>query len=190
MMQERNLLTNSALSPHHSLLKMKESGPQSSLLLHHSFVELTAELLNRGCCIRFQATGHSMYPAIKDGEIIKVEPVEPSQIKKGDILLYRVKKGVIAHRVVHIERRNGGPPFFVLRGDSLEACDGIVEPRQVIGRVISVERNGHDYKLNGVHAKLLQHLRFCVSSARKRIAQIPLAKRLYFFFKPQACPVE
>src|SRR3990170_6699742 len=106
------------------------------------FVEMTAELLSRGSSVRFQATGHSMYPAIKDGEMIKVEPVEPSQIKKGDIVLYRMKKGVIAHRVVHIERRNGGPPFFVLCGDTLETCDGIVEPRQVIGRVISVERNG------------------------------------------------
>ena len=126
----------------------------------NGFVELTAELLERGACVRFQATGHSMYPAIKDGEIIKVEPVEPSHIKKGDIVLYRMKKGVIAHRVVHIETRNGGPPFFVLRGDTLETCDGIVEPRQVIGRVISVERNGHDYKLNGIHAKLFHNLRF------------------------------
>jgi signal peptidase I len=129
-----------------------------------------------------------MYPAIKDGEIIKVEPVELSHIKRGDIVFYRTKKGVIAHRVVHIERRNGGPPFFVLRGDSLEACDGIVEPRQVVGRVISVERNGHDYKLSSIHAKLFYNLHFYGSSLRKRLAQIPLAKRLYFFFKPQGLP--
>jgi signal peptidase I len=119
----------------------------------NEFVELTAELLERGNCVRFQATGHSMYPAIKDGEIIKVEPVEPSHIKKGDIVLYRMKKGVIAHRVVRIERRNGGPPFFVLRGDTLKTCDGTVEPRQVIGRVISVERNGHDCRLDSRYAK-------------------------------------
>jgi signal peptidase I len=131
-----------------------------------------------------------MYPAIRDGEIIKVEPVEPSHIKKGDIVLYRMKKGVIAHRVVHIERRNGGPPFFVLRGDAFETCDGIVEPRQVIGRVISVERNGRDYKLNGIHAKLFHNLRFYTSSLRRRLSQIPLARRFYVYLKAQACPVE
>ena len=152
----------------------------------NGFVELTAELLERGTCVRFQAAGHSMYPAIKDGEMIKVEPVEPSHIKKGDIVLYRMKKGVIAHRVVHIKRRNNDPPFFVLRGDTLETCDGIVEPRQVIGRVISVERNGHDYKLNSMHAKLLHHFRICISFIKRRLAQIPLAKRLHICLKPQA----
>ena len=150
------------------------------------FVEMTAELLSRGSSVRFQATGHSMYPAIKDGEMIKVEPVEPSQIKKGDIVLYRMKKGVIAHRVVHIERRNGGTPFFVLRGDTLETCDGIVEPRQVIGRVISVERNGHDHQLNSTRAKLLHNFRIYISVIKRRLAQIPLAKRLYICLKPQA----
>jgi signal peptidase I len=130
-----------------------------------------------------------MYPAVKDGEIIKVEPVDHSHIKKGDIVLYRMKKGVIAHRVVHIEKRNGGPPFFVLRGDALETCDGIVEPRQVIGRVISVERNGRDYKLNSMNAKLIHNLLFYALLLRRRLAQIPLAKKLYNFFKPEACPV-
>jgi len=154
------------------------------------FTELTAELLERGTCVRFQAAGHSMYPAIKDGEMIKVEPVEPSHIKKGDIVLYRMKKGVIAHRVVHIERRNGGSPFFVIRGDTLETCDGIVEPRQVIGRVISVERNGRDYKLNGIHAKLFHNLRFYASSLKRRLSQIPLARRLYLSLKPKTCPME
>jgi signal peptidase len=156
----------------------------------NGFVELTAELLERGACVRFQATGQSMYPAVKDGEIIKVEPVEPSHIKKGDIVLYRMKKGVIAHRVVHIERRNGDPPFFVLRGDALGTCDGIVEPRQVIGRVISVERNGRDYKLNGIYAKLFHNLHFYASFLRRRLSQIPLARRLYGYLKARACPVE
>ncbi len=153
------------------------------------FTDVTAELLSLGACVRFQAAGHSMYPAIRDGEMIKVEPVEPSHIKEGDIVLYRMKKGVIAHRVVHIERRNGGPPFFVLRGDALERYDGIVEPRQVIGRVVSVERNGHDYKLNGIHAKLIHTLRFYTSYLRRRLSQIPLARRLYNFFKPEASSV-
>ena len=154
------------------------------------FTDVAAELLSLGACVRFQASGHSMYPAIKDGEIIKVEPVEPSQIKKGDIVLYRMKKGVIAHRVVHIEKRNGGPPFFILRGDTLETCDGIVEPRQVIGRVISVERNGHDYPLNSTRAKLLHSLWFYTSSLRRRLAQIPLAKRLYIYLKARACHMQ
>jgi signal peptidase I len=156
----------------------------------NGFVELMAELLERGACVRFQATGYSMYPAIKDGEIIKVESVEPFQIKKGDVVLYRMKNGIIAHRVIQIERRNGGAPFFLLRGDTLERCDGVVEPRQVIGRVISVERNGYDYELNSTRARIFHKFWFYTSFLRRRLAQIPLAKKLYICLKPRACPVE
>ncbi len=63
-----------------------------------------------------------MHPTIKDGETITVEPVKPSGIKRGDIVLYRFEKGVIAHRVVRIEK-NGGAPLFILRGDALGAQD-------------------------------------------------------------------
>jgi len=151
----------------------------------NGFVELTTELLSLGACVRFQARGQSMYPAIRDGEIIKVEPVEPSHIKKGDIVLYRMKKGVIAHRVVRIERRNGGLPFFVLRGDTMETCDGIVEPRQVIGRVISVERNGHDYCLNGPCAKISRSFRKCALFFKPKFLKMSLVRNLYFFLKPK-----
>ena len=37
--------------------------------------------------------------------MITVQPVEPSQVKRGDIILYRNLKGLIAHRVVAVEKK-------------------------------------------------------------------------------------
>jgi hypothetical protein len=45
-----------------------------------------------------------MYPTIKNGEVIGVEPVKPSQVKRGDIILYWNGRGVIAHRVIKIKK--------------------------------------------------------------------------------------
>ena len=69
------------------------------------FPDITGELLEGGHSIRFQAPGRSMHPTIRDGETITVEPTAPSEVRKGDIILYRDESGVIAHRVVRIEQK-------------------------------------------------------------------------------------
>ena len=63
-------------------------------------LDLTAELLSRGTTVRFRPRGRSMYPSIREGELITVEPVAASDVKLADIVLYRSERGLIAHRVV------------------------------------------------------------------------------------------
>jgi len=67
------------------------------------FIDMSTELLRQGKSVRFQAPGRSMHPTIKEGETIRVEPLAPFDIKRGDILLYLVGRKVIAHRVVSIK---------------------------------------------------------------------------------------
>ena len=81
---------------------MAESNQPISLISDHLFADLATELLRQGKSVRFRAPGRSMYPTIKEQEIITVEPIEPSKVKKGDIILYRSDAGVVAHRVLHI----------------------------------------------------------------------------------------
>jgi len=114
----------------------------------HSFTDVSTELLRSGQGIRFRAPGRSMYPTIKEHETITVQPVAPSRIKRGDIILYRWEQGVIAHRVVRIERGAHGGSCFILRGDASGAPDEPVEQAQVLGKVVSVERDGRSIDLN------------------------------------------
>ncbi len=128
------------------------------------FSDVSAELLRRGARVRFRATGRSMEPTIHEGEAITVEPVAPAAITRGDILLYRWERGVIAHRVIRIERtqRAGVPqssvlsPHYslILRGDASASCDTPIQPEQVIGKVIAVERAGRRIDLASRRAKL------------------------------------
>lgn len=71
--------------------------------LQHLFIDVSTGLLRQGQSVRFQAPGRSMHPTIKEGETIRVEPIAPFDIKRGDILLYIVGRKVIAHRVVSIK---------------------------------------------------------------------------------------
>ena len=61
----------------------------------------------------------------------------PGDVKRGDIILYRSQRGVIAHRVVSLPTHSSVPgpdPLFLLRGDASLSCDEPVEARQILGR--------------------------------------------------------
>jgi signal peptidase I len=123
----------------------------------HHFAAIVAELLMSGQQVRFPAPGKSMQPTIRDGEVVTVEPLSPSDVRKGDIILYRRGEGLIAHRVIRIMKGPGTARssaiasygMFVLRGDASTACDLPVEPGQVLGRVVAVERQGRSISLVG-----------------------------------------
>jgi signal peptidase len=119
------------------------------------FLSLSCELLQSGYGVRFSTPGHSMHPTIRDGEIVVVEPVDALAVKRGEIVLYRTTRGLIAHRVVTI-RKKGELSIFMLRGDASTSFDESVEAGQVMGRVIRVERDGREIDLMSRGARFRQ----------------------------------
>ena len=157
------------------------------------FPELVTDLLKDGYRVRFNAPGHSMYPTIMANEPVLVAPVDPEEIYKGDIILYRSNGSLIAHRVMGIVRDDKAKEFsslieafspevhfpqestavkseegyalaaskidcsteklfFILRGDASLTFDEPVISDQILGKVISIERNG-----NSLNPYSLQH---------------------------------
>jgi signal peptidase len=113
------------------------------------FLELSQELLDRGALLRFQAHGSSMYPFIKNGDIIIVEPRDSSSLNTGDIVFYRRPDGsTTAHRLVDIKDR-GGNMVLITKGDAMKYIDPPVKFKQVMGRVIIIEGQGRKLRLNG-----------------------------------------
>lgn len=84
-----------------------------------------------------------MHPTIRHGDVITVEPVAPSKLRRGDIILYRFQKGLIAHRIVNIEERKNCGLTFILRGDASPTYDAPVKLEQVLGKVVCLERDHH-----------------------------------------------
>jgi signal peptidase I len=135
-----------------------------SLMSADLFKDLSTDLLRQGKSVRFHAPGRSMYPSIREGEAITVEPVSPSAVQTGDILLYQSGERLVAHRVARIIKTKVPRPYsldgerpsdnthpssrvprlsFVLRGDTWGKEDPEpVEDSQILGKVIRVERNG------------------------------------------------
>ncbi len=151
-------------------------------------LDLTAELLSRGTTVRFRPSGRSMYPSIREGELITVEPVRASDVKLADIVLYRSERGLIAHRVVNNRTQSSvlSPHHFLLRGDASLSCDQPVEAHQILGRVVGVQRNGRSIALFSPGAKLWHKARRLASGLNGWIYPVGTGSRpdLDFLRKP------
>src|SRR5450631_293536 len=104
---------------------MTDRGADSKL-----FAEVTRELLQQGLCVRFQACGASMSPAIRDREFVQVTPVIVSKLRKDDIVLTSSKNGFRLHRIVVADHVRDE---FVTRGDCGQENDPTLKGAQILG---------------------------------------------------------
>jgi signal peptidase len=122
------------------------------------FVDLAQEVLGTGACLRFQARGSSMYPAVRDKDTLSVCWSPASDLKKGDVVLCRMDDGrVLVHRIVARKRRPDGDWFFI-KGDLCDGPDGWISADRVLGRVLKAERKGREISLYSRKQRLLGRL--------------------------------
>ena len=129
------------------------------------FRTLIEEALTAGTAVRFSAEGTSMHPTIRHGDVITISPVSAHDVVRGDVLLCRHNKRMLAHRLVAVTS-HGAERFFHLRGDGKAGCDAPVGADAVIGRVIAVRRNGRATPLGGRAARLRHRAWRSASSAK------------------------
>jgi hypothetical protein len=131
---------------------------------------LISDCLKSGCFVRFRMPGRSMHPTIRHNEMVILAPVKTACIVLGDILLSRCGEKLTAHRLVRVEP-NGmsedrsalspGQSMVILRGDACNASDAPIPERQIIGRVVAVERRGRLLNPYGLHSELTRRIYLC-----------------------------
>jgi signal peptidase I len=101
-------------------------------------------LLDEGKTIRIKAHGYSMYPCIKPGSLILIEPVIlKGPPKPGEIIAIKRENGLIVHRLVRTFSK-GGVTFYVARGDSNAYADNPVKISKIAGRIVGAETTGEN----------------------------------------------
>jgi len=108
--------------------------------------------------VRFTARGSSMWPFIRDGDVLVVEPLEGGAVRVGDVMLYRTAVGrVMAHRVVRRTAQDGDVTLLI-RGDGSEGAGDTVVPGDILGRVMWMERGGGAMRLDRWPRRMLARL--------------------------------
>jgi signal peptidase I len=101
-------------------------------------------LLAEGKTIRIKAHGYSMFPSIKPGSLILIEPLNVKGIPhEGEIIAIRRETGLIVHRLSKILYKNG-VTCYIARGDSNAYADKPVKIDKIAGRIVRAESTGEN----------------------------------------------
>ncbi len=102
-------------------------------------MELIEAVHEKGASFRFQASGYSMTPAIRNGDIITVSPLNDILPRRGDVLAFRhpERPQMLVHRVLHTKVRK-----YFIKGDNCPEADGWIPAENILGLITKVERKG------------------------------------------------
>ena len=134
--------------------------------------EIGFTLLSEGKTIKIKAEGYSMYPAVKPGSVIYIEPYKTdSGPAPGDIIAWKRESGFVVHRLVRIIMKDKRQ-YYITRGDSSYNEDDPVDAGLIAGRVTQMEYpegtslrpvkyNGRmpDYKRNRLMVRIILKVR-------------------------------
>lgn len=113
------------------------------------------QLLRDGNTIKLKPQGYSMYPLFYPGrdEAI-IEPVDPSDLRRGDVALYRRRQSILVlHRIWKIREQK-----FYMVGDNQSEIEGPLDPDQFLGRLCGFVRNGHTISVKNPLYRILSSL--------------------------------
>ena len=90
--------------------------------------------LREGKSVQIKPRGHSMTGKVNDGDLVTLEPSDPSSLKVGDIVLVRCK----GHDYLHLIKAIDGQRFQI--GNNKGGINGWVGGQSIYGIAIRVER--------------------------------------------------
>lgn len=115
---------------------------------------LVKELTARGFRVNANTVGTSMYPIVKTGYKILIDPKNLAELNIGDIVLCQRGDFFVAHRLI----KKLDSSMIVTRGDNLTRHDFPVPAKNIIGRVIQIEGGGKRLKLTGLSDRLYAYI--------------------------------
>jgi signal peptidase I len=103
-----------------------------------AFAVLMEAVLEKNVPFRFTASGSSMTPFIRDGDILTISPVS-LRLRRGDVVPFvnPSSNQLMVHRILDVSREG-----YLIKGDNNSIPDGRIPASRIIGQVVRVEQGG------------------------------------------------
>lgn len=95
------------------------------------------ELLARHGAVWVREASWSMSPLIREGDEVRLVPLEPQRITQGALIAYRQGEGLVLHRVLASSEAG-----VITKGDALASPDPLVGWQDVVARAAGLRRAG------------------------------------------------
>lgn len=133
--------------------------------IHNGLYDFTEQLLGNKRQVRIKVGGYSMYPYLRNEDIITVERCSFSELKKGDIIVFKSNNKWIAHRLLK-KSSGGNNNTLTARGDTCAKKDPPITENNYIGKVISYSRKSKKKNINNASSSRKNKLRAELSLLR------------------------
>jgi len=118
------------------------------------FLALNDEILKREVYLRFRIKGESMSPSLRDKDVVIIKRFNLSEIKTGDIIFYRIPPSqIVIHRLIK-RTLEDGKMAFITKGDANFYFDPYVYPKDILGKIVAIERDRRYIRLDTFMSKL------------------------------------
>ena len=114
------------------------------------FAEMCALLLRLGHQVEFRAEGRSMQPNLLNGDDVRIAPVQPGELRRGEIALIQNPDGLLVHRVA---LNSLALAHLLTRGDTGHSND--LPAGRVYGKVVRYSRNGRSIAVSPWRARFV-----------------------------------
>jgi signal peptidase I len=138
-------------------------------------IKLLVAVLKKGGSFRFRTKGFSMYPFIRDGDVITISPISNNRASFGEIVAFinPGTRNLVVHRVIG---RSGN--FYFIKGDNSSGLDCIVHKTSILGCVTKIERKG---KKGFLDSSLTKYTIAFLSRLRILFPLMNLMRRIFRF---------
>ncbi len=115
--------------------------------------QILIKLLRSGKTTDVAANGLSMFPFLLPSDILRVKPVSPQSLKRGQIVVYELNHKIISHRYIKTANR-----MIICKGDGLIHYDAPILPENLLGVVIARTRNNKIKSLTSTGTRVMEYM--------------------------------
>ena len=117
---------------------------------------LAQEVLDQDGLFEFVAMGHSMYPAIADGDKVTLRRPKADEPRIGQVLFVETADGPRLHRLIDQAQDQDGK-LYLVRGDAQASAADKVRPPALAGLVMRIRRPWQRWLSPGFWRRLIAY---------------------------------
>jgi hypothetical protein len=112
---------------------------------------LFIQALREGQSLWFRVASNSMFPLLRKGDEVFIQPVQACEIRLGEIAAFETSSGLVIHRIISIQHTPTG--MRLLQMSDVERLTSWVKEQAVVGRVVNIRRADKQIDLQSPIAK-------------------------------------
>ena len=112
---------------------------------------LFIQALREGQSLWFRVASNSMFPLLRKGDEVFIQPAQACEIRPGEIAAFETTSGLVIHRIISIQHTPTG--MRLLQMSDVELLASWVKAEAIVGRVVTIRRASRQIDLQASIAK-------------------------------------